>query len=57
MKNKLHYIAELGKAVREKNYEKIKNVCSEMKAINMINEKAEQNLLEIILDRYKIFEG
>lgn len=53
MKNKLHYIAELGKAVREKNYEKIKNVCSEMKAINMIDEEKEKD----ILDRYKIFEG
>lgn len=53
MKNKLHYIAELGKAVREKNYEKIKNVCSKMKAINMIDEEKEKD----ILDRYKIFEG
>lgn len=51
MKYKL--IAELGKAVKEKDYEKIKNVCSEMKAINMIDEEKEKD----ILNRYKIFEG
>ncbi len=53
MKNKLHLVAELGKAVREKDYEGIKNVCSEMRGINMIDEKTEQNILE----RYKLFEG
>jgi len=53
MKNKLHYITELGKAVREKNCEKIKNVCSEMKAISMIDEETETR----ILNRYRIFEG
>lgn len=53
MKNKLHYIAELGKAVREKDYEGIKNICSKMKEINMIDEETETR----ILNRYKIFEG
>ena len=51
--SKLHYITELGKGIREKDYTKIKNVCSEMKGINMIDEKTEKN----ILNRYKVFRG
>jgi len=53
MKNKLHYITELGKGIRKKDYTKIKNVCSEMKAISMIDEETETR----ILNRYRIFEG
>ena len=53
MKNKLHYITELGKGIREKDYTKIKNICSEMKAISMIDEETETR----ILNRYRIFEG